>query len=109
MELKDFCKRLSDLGYSLQLTDNAKEFIADAGCDIQYGARPLKRIVQAQVETMLAKKIIAREIVEGSDVEVGYDKKEKKLKIWRRRLPNLKKSFKQAVIKKKLLKLKMKL
>ncbi len=42
---------------------------------MEFGARPLKRIVQAQVETLLAKKMIANEVREGDKIEVYYDKR----------------------------------
>ena len=42
---------------------------------MEFGARPLKRIVQSQVETLLARKIIAGEVVEGNKIEVYYDKR----------------------------------
>ena len=77
--LDGVAKRLRDKEIEVTFTDEAIDWLIEEGYDMEFGARPLKRIVQAQVETMLAKKIIAREIVEGSDVEVDYDKKEKKL------------------------------
>ena len=48
---------------------------------MEFGARPLKRIVQSQVETLLAKKLIAGNIKEGSKVEVYYDKRIRGLNI----------------------------
>lgn len=42
---------------------------------MEFGARPLKRIVQSQVETLIAKKLIANEIVDGDKIEVYYDKR----------------------------------
>ena len=63
-------KRLKDKKISIQLTKEAKEFIADAGYDPVYGARPLRRFLQRELETKLARGILKGEIPEGSDLEV---------------------------------------
>ena len=79
LELKDFCKRLSGMGYSLELTVNAKDFIADAGCDIQYGARPLKRAIQQYLEDEIAELILKGEIAQGDTIIIDYDSSNKKI------------------------------
>ena len=79
LELKDFYKRLSDLGYALQLTDNAKEFIADAGCDVQYGARPLKRAIQQHLEEEIAELILRGDVKQGNTIVLDYDNSNKKI------------------------------
>ena len=79
LELNDFCKRLSNLGYSLELTDNAKEFIADAGCDVQYGARPLKRAIQQYLEDEIAELILKGDINNGNTIVIDFDKSDKKI------------------------------
>ena len=79
LELKDFYKRLSDLGYALQLTDNAKEFIADAGCDVQYGARPLKRAIQQHLEDEIAELILRGDVKQGNTIVLDYDNSNKKI------------------------------
>ena len=56
IELEKLLIRIKDLGYDLQLTDTAKDFIAEKGFDKQYGARPLKRAIQKYVEDALAEK-----------------------------------------------------
>ena len=66
-------QRLSERGIALQLTDTAVEAIADAGFDPVYGARPLKRYMQSHLETMLARKIVAGDILPGQTVTVGAD------------------------------------
>ncbi len=58
IELKDFFKRIEGLGYTLELTDDAKRFIADKGYDKQYGARPLKRAIQKYLEDDLAELLL---------------------------------------------------
>jgi len=63
-------KRLAQRDITLELTDAAVDTIADAGFDPVYGARPLKRYMQSQLETMLARKIVAAEILPGQHVVV---------------------------------------
>ena len=54
--MKGVMKRLTNLGFSLELTDEAKDFIADKGYDQQFGARPLHRAIQKYLEDPLQKK-----------------------------------------------------
>ena len=63
--------RLGERGITLELTTEAAEYIAKAGYDPVYGARPLKRVVQRQIESALARKLLAGEIREGSKVQVS--------------------------------------
>ncbi len=56
--LKDIRRRLAERRLDVQLTDAAMHYIADAGYDPHYGARPLKRLLQSKLETLLARKII---------------------------------------------------
>ena len=63
-------KRLEDRKIRLELTDEARKFIADAGYDPVYGARPLKRYVQQAVETPLAKELVGGKIRDGQCVPV---------------------------------------
>lgn len=65
IELEKLYKRLSDLGYDLQLTEEAKNFIAEKGFDKDFGARPLKRAIQKYIEDPMAEEIINSEISEG--------------------------------------------
>jgi ATP-dependent Clp protease ATP-binding subunit ClpB len=69
----ELSKRLSDRHIPLSLTDKAKEYIAEAGFDPVYGARPLKRFMQKQIETPLAKEIIAGRVKDYSTVVVDYE------------------------------------
>ncbi len=57
-ELKGLLKRVADLGYNLQLTDAAKELLAQKGYDVQFGARPLKRAIQTYVEDGLCQLLL---------------------------------------------------
>lgn len=65
--------RLGEKELSLEITDAAKEFIVNSGYDAVYGARPLKRYIQANVETLIAKKIIAGDVTENSNLVVDVD------------------------------------
>ena len=53
LELSGFYKRVETLGYHLTITDDAKNFIAEKGYDIQFGARPLKRAIQKYLDTIV--------------------------------------------------------
>jgi ATP-dependent Clp protease ATP-binding subunit ClpB len=64
-------KRLTDRKISVDLTDAAKELLAEKGFDPLYGARPLKRVIQRDIQDALALKILNGEIVEGDSIEVG--------------------------------------
>jgi ATP-dependent Clp protease ATP-binding subunit ClpB len=68
----ELAKRLSDRHISLSLTEKAKEYIAESGFDPVYGARPLKRFMQKQIETPLAKEIVAGRVKDYSTVVVDY-------------------------------------
>jgi len=63
-------RRLADRRIELELTDEAKRFAAEAGFDPVYGARPLKRYLQHELETRIGRSIIAGEVVDGSKIRV---------------------------------------
>jgi ATP-dependent Clp protease ATP-binding subunit ClpC len=79
IELKKVFKRIDQVGYKVQLTDAAKKYIASEGCDIQFGARPLKRAIQKYVEDELADIIIREEVKEGDTMTLDYDKEKNKI------------------------------
>lgn len=81
IELQKLYGRIKDLGYTLQLTDEAKAFIAEKGFDKQFGARPLKRAIQKYVEDALAEEIITSKIHEGDTIEMDLDKDSQELKV----------------------------
>lgn len=68
IELEKLYARIKDLGYNIQLSDKAKDFIAEKGFDKQYGARPLKRAIQKYVEDALAEEIITSKIASGDEI-----------------------------------------
>lgn len=73
IELKAVIDRVSKLRYRIEVTDKARDFIADKGWDPQFGARPLKRAIQKYVEDYLAEEIIKSHISEGDLIIVDYD------------------------------------
>ena len=66
--------RLSDLNVKITLSEDAKKYLIDNGYDEFYGARPLKRLVNNKLETLIAKKLINNEIKSGTNIIVNYDK-----------------------------------
>ena len=77
--MKGVMKRLTNLGFSLELTEEAKGFIADKGYDQQFGARPLHRAIQKYLEDPLAEEILNMNIKPGDVLEAGLDKENGKL------------------------------
>ena len=69
------------LGFSMELSTEAKDFIAEKGYDSQFGARPLHRAIQKYLEDPLAEEIIKAELAEGDTIEVNFDKESSTLKI----------------------------
>ncbi|MBY0121040.1 ATP-dependent chaperone ClpB [Bacillus sp. S/N-304-OC-R1] len=79
--IKQLQERVSDQHIKLNITEEAKEYIAENGFDPVYGARPLKRFIQRNVETILARKIIADDIKDYSEVSISVENDEIKLNI----------------------------
>jgi ATP-dependent Clp protease ATP-binding subunit ClpC len=79
IELKGLFQRTEELGYKLDLSVTAKEFIADKGFDIQYGARPLKRAIQKYLEDEMAELILKSDLKEGDTIKAVFNKKEEKI------------------------------
>ncbi len=71
--MKDLNTRLADKQLKCELTERAKNYIIETGYDPAFGARPLKRLVQRHVETLLARKIIADEVEPGTTLTVDVD------------------------------------
>ncbi|MCD4664385.1 MAG: ATP-dependent Clp protease ATP-binding subunit [Bacteroidales bacterium] len=72
IELGYLFKRVHDLGYKMNVTKNAKDFIVDRGWDEQYGARPIKRAIQKYIEDPLAEQIIKTKLKEGDTIKVDH-------------------------------------
>jgi ATP-dependent Clp protease ATP-binding subunit ClpC len=78
--MKGVMKRLVNLGFSLELTEEAKDFIADKGYDAQYGARPLHRAIQKYLEDPLAEEILSMNVKDGDTLIASLDKENSKIK-----------------------------
>jgi ATP-dependent Clp protease ATP-binding subunit ClpC len=78
--MKGVLKRLSTLGFSLELTPEAKAFLAEKGYDAQFGARPLHRAIQKYLEDPLAEEILSMNIKQGDILVADADKENGKLK-----------------------------
>lgn len=81
IELDKLLKRILDLGYTLDLSDKAKDYIADKGFDKKYGARPLKRAIQKYIEDALAEEIVNSKLGEGDTIKMDLDEKNNTLTI----------------------------
>jgi len=81
IELAYLFNRVHLLGYKIELTLAAKEFIADKGYDSQFGARPLKRAIQKYLEDPIAEEILKGELSEGDTMEIGFDTETSEIKI----------------------------
>ena len=81
IELDKLLHRISDLGYTLKLSDKAKDYIADKGFDKKYGARPLKRAIQKYIEDALAEEIVNSKLSEGDTIVMDLNSKTNTLTI----------------------------
>ena len=90
IELAFLFGRVNSLGYKIELTLAAKEFIAEKGYDSQFGARPLKRAIQKYLEEPIAEEILKGELIEGDTMEVDFDKEANEIKIVDRKGENKK-------------------
>ncbi len=80
IQVRQVEKRLADRKIIIELTEGAKELLAEEGFDLTYGARPLKRVIQRDVLNPLASKILSGDITEGSQVIVERDNRHLKFK-----------------------------
>ena len=71
IQLQALRNRLEKVGVALEITDEALDFIAQTGFDPVYGARPLKRAIQAEIENPLAKKLLAGDYPPNSTVNIS--------------------------------------
>ena len=76
IELEMFYKRVHELGHELIVTDAAKQFVADAGFDIQYGARPLKRAIQTHIEDPMSELLLKHEDMTGATITIDVKDEE---------------------------------
>ena len=71
IELEGLYRRVADMGFRIELTDEAKEFVATKGYDVQFGARPLKRAIQTYIEDGLSEKILSDELRAGDTIQIS--------------------------------------
>jgi len=81
IELQGLYERVEALGYKLILDEQAKEFLAKKGYDVQYGARPLKRAIQTYVEDGLSELIVGSSLREGDSIQVSVNPEKEELEI----------------------------
>ncbi len=79
--LKDLSNRLAYKDIKFNITKEAIDFIIEIGYDVNFGARPLKRTIQSEVETLVSKAIIAKEINSGDNIEVYLNKEQEELEL----------------------------
>ncbi len=78
VELKGLYQRIGDMGYTIELSDEAKQFVAEKGYDVQFGARPLKRAIQTYIEDGISELIVNGNIEPGATIHItkAADKEE---------------------------------
>ena len=81
IELDKLLQRIKSLGYTLNLSEKAKDYIADKGFDKKYGARPLKRAIQKYIEDALSEEIVNSKLSEGDTITMDFDDDKKELTI----------------------------
>ena len=81
IELKKLISRVENLGYQINVTNAAKDFIAEKGFDIKYGARPLNRAIQKHVEDLVAENVVSNAIKEGDLIQIDKNKNEDALQL----------------------------
>ena len=81
IELKKFITRVEKIGYKLNVSDAAKDFIAEKGYDSKYGARPLNRAIQKHIEDLVAEHVVGNTIKEGDLVSIDKNTKEDALQL----------------------------
>ena len=73
IELRSLFSRITDMGYTIELSDEAKEFVATKGYDVQFGARPLKRALQTYIEDGICERIVNGDLQPGTTIRITKD------------------------------------
>ena len=73
IELSGLYKRIGDLGYTIEVSDKAKQFVAEKGYDVQFGARPLKRAIQNYIEDGISELIVNGDIAAGTTIRIDKE------------------------------------
>ncbi len=94
IELASLFGRVNGLGFTIKISDAAKDYIVEKGYDANYGARPLKRAIQKYLEDPMAEEIIKSSLSEGDEIEVDYNKEKDEIVVTSHR-PRSKRSKKE--------------
>ena len=81
IELLKLIDRITKLGYSIEISDPARDYITEKGYDSKYGARPLNRAIQKYIEDLVAENVVNNSIVEGNKILIDKNKKEDNLEL----------------------------
>ncbi len=98
--MKDLLKRIYELGYNIELTPKAKEFLVEKGYDPKFGARPLRRALQKHVEDVLADYLLNNEVPQNATLVLDKKKDEDTLEVVKIKSPKGARTSKQASAKK---------
>ena len=79
IELKGLYKRIEALGYSVELSEEARQFVAEKGYDVQFGARPLKRAIQNYIEDGISELIVNGDIKPGTTIHITKEEQQDEL------------------------------
>jgi ATP-dependent Clp protease ATP-binding subunit ClpA len=80
LQMKEIEERLHEHGINVEMTDKAREWLANEGYDANFGARPLKRTLQKYIESPLSISILANEFKKGDKVLIDLDEKKKEIR-----------------------------
>jgi ATP-dependent Clp protease ATP-binding subunit ClpC len=81
IELVKLIHRIEELGYAIEISDKAKDFIAEKGFDSKYGARPLNRAIQKHIEDLIAENVVNNSIKEGDRLLLDHTNEEDALSL----------------------------
>ena len=81
IELLKLIDRINKLGYSIEISGPARDYITEKGYDSKYGARPLNRAIQKYIEDLVAENVVNNSIVEGNKILIDKNKKEDNLEL----------------------------
>jgi len=81
LEIDKLVKRVSEIGFTLQINKTAKDYLVDVGYDEEYGARPLNRAIQKHIEDPVSEEILGGNVEEGQTIKVSYSKSKEEILI----------------------------
>ena len=81
LEIDKLVKRVTEIGYTLQINKTAKDYLTDVGYDEEYGARPLNRAIQKHIEDPVSEEILSGRAEEGQTIKVSYSKSKEEIVI----------------------------